>query len=87
MKMMPELVATNGRTLAADHPESPLAIAGLTVSYGEKPVLFSVDHVTPPGAMLAVIGPKRGRQVDAHQGRARHCAPRLGRGDGVRSIL
>lgn len=53
----PELVAAGGRRLAADHPESPLAIAGLTVSYGEKPVLFSVDFVTPPGAMLAVIGP------------------------------
>jgi manganese/zinc/iron transport system ATP- binding protein len=53
----PELVAEGGRRLASDHPESPLAIAGLTVSYGEKPVLFSVDFVTPPGAMLAIIGP------------------------------
>ena len=57
MKPMPELVAQDGHTLAADHPESPLAIAGMTVSYGDKPVLFSVDFVTPPGAMLAVIGP------------------------------
>ena len=57
MKPMPELVAQDGRTLAADHPESPLAIAGMTVSYGDKPGLFSVDFVTPPGAMLAVIGP------------------------------
>ena len=57
MKPTPELVAQDGRTLAADHPESPLAIAGMTVSYGDKPVLFSVDIVTPPGAMLAVIGP------------------------------
>ena len=57
MKPMPELVAQDGRTLAADHPESPLAIAGMTVSYGDKPVLFSVDFVTPPGALLAVLGP------------------------------
>lgn len=53
----PQLVAQDGRALAADHPDSPLAIAGLTVSYGEKPVLFSVDFVTPKGAMLAIIGP------------------------------
>lgn len=46
-----------GRSLAQDHAASPLAISGLTVSYGGKPVLFSVDLVTPPGAMLAVIGP------------------------------
>ena len=53
----PSLVAVEGRTLGASHPESPLAVAGLTVSYGERPVLFSVDYVTPPGAMVAVIGP------------------------------
>lgn len=52
-----QLVAEDGRMLASDHPESPLAIAGLTVSYGEKPVLFSIDFVTPKGAMLAIIGP------------------------------
>jgi manganese/zinc/iron transport system ATP- binding protein len=40
-----------------DHADSPLAIAGLTVSYGEKPVLYSVDVVVPPGSMLAIIGP------------------------------
>lgn len=53
----PELIADGGRRLAQDHPESPLAIAGLTVSYGNKPVLYSVDTVTPAGAMLAIIGP------------------------------
>ena len=61
MQMMtratPELIAKDGRTLASDHPGSPLAIAGLTVSYGEKPVLFSVDCVTPAGAMVAIVGP------------------------------
>ena len=57
MNASPELVAHGGRRLARDHPESPLAIGGLTVSYGDKPVLFSVDFVTPPGAMLVVIGP------------------------------
>ncbi|MDQ2067853.1 metal ABC transporter ATP-binding protein [Xinfangfangia sp. CPCC 101601] len=52
-----ELVVDAGRRIAQDHPESPLAIAGLTVRYGDKPVLFGVDYATPPGAMLAIIGP------------------------------
>lgn len=51
------LVSKNGRTLGKAHPDSPLAIAGLTVSYGEKPVLFSIDFVVPPGSMVAVVGP------------------------------
>ncbi len=36
---------------------SPLAIRGLTVSYGEKPAVFSVDMTVQPGAMTAIIGP------------------------------
>lgn len=52
-----KLVSKDGVTLADDHPDSPLAIAGLTVSYGEKPVLFSIDFVTPPGSMVAIVGP------------------------------
>jgi len=53
----PQLIAQNGRTLAPAISDSPLAISGLTVSYGEKPVLFSVDFVTPPGSMVAIVGP------------------------------
>ncbi|WP_280173303.1 metal ABC transporter ATP-binding protein [Hyphomicrobium sp. CS1GBMeth3] len=52
-----KLVSRDGATLADEHPDSPLAIAGLTVSYGEKPVLFSIDFVTPPGSMVAIVGP------------------------------
>ncbi len=37
--------------------ESPLAVAGLTVSYGEKPAVFSVDATFRPRAMTAIIGP------------------------------
>ena len=37
--------------------DSPLAIRGLTVSYGEKPAVFSVDATFAPGAMTAIIGP------------------------------
>jgi manganese/zinc/iron transport system ATP- binding protein len=36
---------------------SPLAIHGLTVSYDRRPVLHSVDFVTPPGSMTAIVGP------------------------------
>lgn len=47
-------------TLAASgsaYRESPLALTGLSVAYDGKAVLLSVDHVTPPGVMLAIIGP------------------------------
>ncbi|MFS4581896.1 metal ABC transporter ATP-binding protein [Phaeobacter sp. C3_T13_0] len=37
--------------------QSPLAIRGLTVTYGEKPAVFSVDMTVEPGKMTAIIGP------------------------------
>lgn len=37
--------------------DSPLAIRGLTVSYGEKPAVFSVDVRFLSGQMTAIIGP------------------------------
>lgn len=52
-----QLVSKDGVTLAREHADSPLAISGLTVSYGEKPALYSIDYVTPPGAMLGIVGP------------------------------
>jgi len=36
---------------------SPLSIRGMTVSYGQKPAVFSVDMTVEPGAMTAIIGP------------------------------
>ena len=36
---------------------SPLTITGLTVSYGQKPAVFSVDTSVVPGSMTAIIGP------------------------------
>ncbi|MEL7099486.1 MAG: metal ABC transporter ATP-binding protein [Pseudomonadota bacterium] len=36
---------------------APLAVRGLTVSYGEKPAVFSVDMTLRAGAMTAIIGP------------------------------
>jgi len=40
-----------------DRMESPLAIRGMTVSYGQKPAVFSVDMTVEPGQMTAIIGP------------------------------
>ena len=41
----------------ADMRKSPLAIRGLTVSYDQKPAVFSVDATFRAGAMTAIIGP------------------------------
>ena len=56
--MQLSLASQNGqspRDAALD--TSPLAIRGLTVSYGEKPAVFSVDMTVEPGQMTAIIGP------------------------------
>lgn len=37
--------------------EAPLAVRGLTVSYGQKPAVFSVDMTVEHGSMTAIIGP------------------------------
>lgn len=53
-----EVAAQDGRILQqrpAD--DSPLAVRGLTVSYGDKPAIFSVDAVVPPESMMAIVGP------------------------------
>ncbi|MBJ6372821.1 zinc ABC transporter ATP-binding protein AztA [Sedimentitalea arenosa] len=54
-----ELAAAKGQrmTQPAQSAHSPLSIRGLTVSYGQKPAVFSVDMTVPPGAMTAIIGP------------------------------
>jgi len=46
-------VAPTGAGLAS----SPFALRGMTVSYGQKPVVFSVDMTIAEGAMTAIIGP------------------------------
>lgn len=52
------LAARDGAiTRAAPDPASPLALRGLTVSYGDKPAVFSVDATFPAGQMSAIIGP------------------------------
>lgn len=53
-----ELAAEGGRTLhSAIDADSPLSIQGMTVSYGEKPAVFSVDAAFPRESMAAIIGP------------------------------
>jgi len=52
------LAAQNGQTIqdpAIGH--SPLALRGVTVTYGDKPAIFSIDATFEPGAMTAIIGP------------------------------
>ncbi|TCL01274.1 manganese/zinc/iron transport system ATP- binding protein [Shimia isoporae] len=36
---------------------SPMAVRGMTVSYGQTPVVFSVDMTVAEGSMTAIIGP------------------------------
>ncbi|WP_421725250.1 metal ABC transporter ATP-binding protein [Bauldia sp.] len=53
-----ELIAAGGRTIAPrDLTDSPLVVRGMTVSYGDKPTIFSVDMTVPPRSMMAIIGP------------------------------
>ncbi|MDF9304363.1 metal ABC transporter ATP-binding protein [Tritonibacter mobilis] len=56
--MQLSLASHNGQTASdTQWDQSPLAIRGLTVSYGEKPAVFSVDMTVEPGQMTAIIGP------------------------------
>lgn len=52
------LAAKNGN-LTESQPvdDLPLVVRGMTVSYGQKPAVFSVDMSVPAGAMTAIIGP------------------------------
>jgi len=55
----PSVAADGGRAAggAAVPADAPLAVRGLTVSYGDKPAVFSVDATFPAGSMSAIIGP------------------------------
>ena len=53
-----DIAAREGeRVQPATPAEAPLAVRGLTVSYGEKPAVFSVDATFEAGAMSAIVGP------------------------------
>ncbi|WP_146301651.1 metal ABC transporter ATP-binding protein [Nitratireductor mangrovi] len=42
---------------AGSSADAPLVVQGITVSYGEKPAVFSVDVTIPAESMTAIIGP------------------------------
>jgi manganese/zinc/iron transport system ATP- binding protein len=52
-----DLATSDGKAVTEDLSATPLAIRGLTVSYGGDPVVFSVDMTVPTGSMTAIIGP------------------------------
>ncbi len=53
-----ELATDRGEAVAAQAlADSPLAIRGLTVSYAEKPAVFSIDATFVKGSMTAIVGP------------------------------
>ncbi len=52
------LAARDGRIVAPDDTTAaPLAVRGLTVTYGEKPALFALEATFDAGVMSAIIGP------------------------------
>lgn len=52
------LAANDGASERHEIPaDVPLLVKGMTVSYGQKPAVFSVDMTVPAGAMTAIIGP------------------------------
>ncbi|MEP2532258.1 metal ABC transporter ATP-binding protein [Shimia sp.] len=56
--MSVELASNLGVVPGAEETNnSPLVVRGMTVSYGQKPVVFSVDMTVQEGAMTAIIGP------------------------------
>ncbi len=52
-----QLAAAHGQPVQDDVSQAPLALRGVTVSYGAEPVVLSVDMTVVPGAMTAIIGP------------------------------
>ncbi|MEL7130941.1 MAG: metal ABC transporter ATP-binding protein [Pseudomonadota bacterium] len=50
-------LVTSQDTDAAIRVTSPLAVRGMTVSYGQTPAVFSVDLTLRAGAMTAIVGP------------------------------
>jgi len=51
------IATLDGRSAETEAGDAPLAVHGLTVSYGDKPAVFSVDATVPEGSMTAIVGP------------------------------
>lgn len=55
---MLELASQDGQRRPANTPSDvALTIRGMTVSYGQKPAVFSVDMAAKAGCLTAIIGP------------------------------
>ena len=52
-----ELIARSGELVEDGRKDAALAIRGLSVSYGAKAAVFSVDATLPAGSMTAIVGP------------------------------
>jgi manganese/zinc/iron transport system ATP- binding protein len=54
-----ELATVTGRPVAPPQQDgaAALALRGVTVSYGERPAVFSVDATFPAGSLTAIVGP------------------------------
>ncbi|ADZ69409.1 metal ABC transporter ATP-binding protein [Polymorphum gilvum] len=52
-----ELATCDGAATGDDNAPAALAIRAMTVSYGDKPAVFSVDAEMPAGSMTAIVGP------------------------------
>ena len=52
-----ELATSDGTRMNDLGADAALAVRGMTVSYGQKPAVFSVDMTVPVGSMTAIIGP------------------------------
>jgi len=57
MVLIPKLTLEAGDPVRLPEPATAFAVRGLTVSYGQKPAVFSVDMDVPEGSMTAIIGP------------------------------
>jgi manganese/zinc/iron transport system ATP- binding protein len=51
------VAAKDGDIVPALDPASPLAVAGLTVAYNRRPVLWDLTWAAPEGGRTAIIGP------------------------------
>lgn len=52
-----DLMAPDAGALRAADGEAAFLLRGLTVSYGERPVVFSLDATFPVASLSAIIGP------------------------------
>ncbi|MXQ06346.1 ATP-binding cassette domain-containing protein [Alphaproteobacteria bacterium GH1-50] len=53
----PHLTLAQDTATEAARAASPFAIRGMTVSYGQKPAVFSIDATIRAGKMTAIVGP------------------------------